>query len=415
MKHILLAWELGGGFGHLDRMKTLAACLLNDGYQVTVATCDLIRTQNYFSSLPVHCIQSPLCNISFPHLAQTPAYVHILYNAGYGDSGTLQFLISGWKQLFNDIHPDILIADHAPTALLVARDFNIPRINFGDGFTCPPPSKPLPFLSQTADREQVGVDEELVLQYCNRALYQEGLSPLSFLGELYQVDETFLLTVPELDHLGKRYQVHYCGGLPAEKKGCMPIWPVAYGRPRVFVYLQQFDELGLVLDLLARSSIEALVYIEGLPPSLQCAYQYYEHLRFSDQPVNVHSVLMDADLVISHGGHQMMLQTATAGIPQLHIPVTLEQQLLAFRCSLSGASLYGFADQIEAVLAECLASLTEKRANADSFSNRVSVYGSNPLGRCLALVNYYAHIRPAQKALEETEIWPEYTSPTEGL
>ena len=242
MKHIVLAWELGGGNGHLDRLKALAARLLSYGYRVSFITCNLNRTLRCFSDLPVSCFQAPRLQTPARFLEQTPAYIHILHNSGYGDIESCNQFIPAWYALISCLKPDMLIADHAPTALLVTREMGICRINYGDGFTCPRPSAPLPFLSRSVTRVQIIEDEKQVLENCNEVLSCMGLQPLDYLGELYEVDETFLLTIPELDHLGKRHQVHYCGGLPAKRRGVNPVWPAHRGGFKLFVYLQQFDE-----------------------------------------------------------------------------------------------------------------------------------------------------------------------------
>ena len=140
---------------------------------------------------------------------------------------------------------------------------------------------------------------------------------------------------------------------------------------------------------MAKAPVEALIYIAELSPSLQSQYQQYEHLQFSDAPVNIEQVLDEADFLVTHGGHQLMLQAAAVGVPQIHIPLTLEQQLLAYRCSLNGCSHYGFANEFSANLAVTLENYVEIKRRALQFSHKFSGYDSDPLGRCLALIHYH--------------------------
>ena len=232
-------------------------------------------------------------------------------------------------------------------------------------------------------------DEITVLEHCNNALRQNGLAPVQSLSEIYQVDETFLLTVPELDHLGGRLQVTYSGGLITDYSVLEPVWPDIQDWPKIFVYLQANEQLTDILESLSQASINAVIYINGLSPSLQSNYQQNSHIRFYDVPLNINKVLERADLVISHGGHQMSLQTALAGVPQLHIPLTLEQQLLAFRISRYGSSVYGFSWELKDRLHEMLRSLDFRKTSAASLAGKVAAYGHDPLSRCVALINYY--------------------------
>ncbi|WP_198516983.1 hypothetical protein, partial [Sinorhizobium meliloti] len=131
--------------------------------------------------------------------------------------GVLNRLVANWYQVLCELQPDMIITDHAPTALMVSRDMGIPRINFGDGFTCPAPEYPLSQLHESLSTDAIKSDERYVVEYCNKALAIQGISPISQLADIYQVNETFLMTLAELDHLGKRPQVFY-GGIPESER-----------------------------------------------------------------------------------------------------------------------------------------------------------------------------------------------------
>ena len=389
MAHILLAWEMGSGFGHLHRLKHIASQLVQNHHRVTLVSQQNHHVQNIFKDIKIQHIPIPLPTLP-PSLKQTPAYVHILFNAGYGHPYVLKQMVKNWHDIILALEPDLLIADHAPTALLVSRGINITRINYGDGFTCPPPSNPLPIFTKTVSRTDVKHDEQTLLSYCNNALHTINLPPLKYLSDIYKVDETFLLTVPELDHLGTRHQVHYCGALKTTQTGNLPHWPEHSGF-RLFAYLKPFHALPELLTCIASARLPTLVYIDGLPPSFQRNYQHYDHMVFSDHPLNMSAVLAEADLMISHGGHQAALQCAMAGVPQLHIPLTMEQQLLAHRCSLNGVSTYGFPSQFSTLLTAGIESLAEKKQRALNLSQRINKHGNqtDTFRRCLFLIEYH--------------------------
>ncbi len=404
MAHIVLAWELGGGLGHLKRLQALAKELLAAGHQLTLVSRDIENTRRIFAEWPVALIPSPLHPDTFPEaLEQTPAYAHILFNIGYGRPDILNEMVVRWHRLLESLAPDMLIADHAPTALMVSRDMAIPRINYGDGFTCPPPSDPLPLLYPTGaeagfDREDICLDdartsEQQMLEHCNQALALCNCSAMEKLGDIYRVDETFLMTVPALDHLGSRTQVSYSGLLPADDTGLVPHWPRGsdhrnHSRLRIFVYLKMQDYTETLLDTLSSSGLSVLVYIGGLPVSLEHKYQQSETLAFAEGALSIPRVLSQSDLVVSHGGHQLSSQCLMNGVPQMHLPINLEQQLLAARCEQTGASLTGTPDAFQKLLTKARERLPHLQYQAWEQSALLASF-LNPLGRCMALIEYH--------------------------
>ena len=396
MAHIVLAWELGGGFGHLTRLKALTRELLAAQHQVTLIARHLEPARAVFASLierfgDLNFVQAPFYNGHLPNsLEQTPAYVHVLFNVGYGHPEILNRLVANWYRTLCGLEPDMLIADHSPTALMTSRDMGIPRINFGDGFTCPPPSEPLPQLHNAFPLTTTLADEAKVLGSCNQALAVQGISPMNALADIYRVNETFLMTLAELDHLGARSQIHYSGVLSEEVESShtfQPIWPAVYG-PKIFVYLKVQEHLPSQLDVLGQTGLPVLAYIPDIDSELAGKYANSSSVKLLDQPVCMGKVLENAQLVVSHGGHQLAAECLLTGKPQIHLPLHLEQQLLALRCEQTGSSLSCHPAQLGTVLPQALENLARLTDSARQFSS-TQYRQRNPLGRCMALTNYW--------------------------
>ncbi|MTI12167.1 glycosyltransferase [Sansalvadorimonas verongulae] len=398
MAHIALAWELGGGFGHLSRLKTLAGELLAAGHQITLIARHLEPAREVFSPLfqqfgRVGYVQAPFYNGHLPNsLEQTPAYVHVLFNVGYGDSEVLGRLVSNWHRLLCELKPDMLIADHSPTALMVSRDMAIPRINFGDGFTCPLPTYPLPTLHNALPRSVIENDEAHVLSDCNEALEAQGISPMKELADIYRVNETFLMTLRELDHLGSRPQVNYGGVLFPESvqfEHQKPVWPPVYG-PKIFVYLKPREYLAAQLEVLEQTGLPVLACIPDVPFALVEKYANRPYVKLLHKPLNTGLALREAQLVVSHGGHQLTAECLMAGTPQIHLPLHLEQQLLAHRCRKTNCSRFAHPSELGLVLPQVLENLQNISHRAQQRAFQISRHQQkHSLGRCIALINYW--------------------------
>ncbi|CAM3718233.1 glycosyltransferase [Parendozoicomonas haliclonae] len=402
MAHIVLAWELGGGFGHLNRLLSLAQELLDAGYRVSLVARDAELARVHFRHLPIAIYQAPHIQEELPgSLAQTPAYVHVLFNVGYGDPEILGCLVRDWFYLLAELSPDLLIADHAPTALMVSRDWDIPRINYGDGFTCPAPTSPLPVLHGDISLNDVLQSEWQILGWCNQTLEQLGLSPLEWLGQIYDVDEVFLMTWPELDHLGHREQVCYHGVQPppprfnSQSYNAPPLQ--SCGMPHFFAYLKQTPWLESQLQVLSSLGVYGEVYVKDMAHSLREQYICRHEIRLLTEPADMHAVLLGTDLVISHGGHELTALCLQAGVPQLHVPLNLEQQLIARRCQQTGTSLSVEPHQFEEQLHSMLHNLRYYSDQAEQVVEKLTV-SPFPLRRCLVLIDHWLQVKQAVNA-----------------
>ena len=81
--------------------------------------------------------------------------------------------MQAWRSLFDAIAPDLLLADHAPTALLAARGRpGLRRALIGSGFFQPPAQQPLPSLREweRVPAQRLAQSETRVLDTCNAVL-----------------------------------------------------------------------------------------------------------------------------------------------------------------------------------------------------------------------------------------------------
>ena len=244
MAHILLAWELGEGLGHLVGLKPLVEELLRRGHRLSVALKDVSRGPLIFDADVVQLLQAPTKNRrSGDEIDVAWNFAHVLHNTGFSTTADLSALIAAWRNLLQLVQPDVVLLEHSPTALIAARTLDLPRILVGTGFVCPPDVQPLPNLRfwESCDESKLALAEVSVLANVNQVLERLDASPLNHLAQLYgEVDDQLLVTFAELDHYPQRIGAVYWGAA-THMSGTAPEWAPGE-RKKVFAYLKPFPK-----------------------------------------------------------------------------------------------------------------------------------------------------------------------------
>ena len=358
MSNILLAWELGGGLGHLGPFGPVADRLVARGHAVTVAARDVERACAVFGTRPVQIVQAPVSHKTYHGLADPPlSYSEILMRYGYLDAPQLSGLVRAWRGLLELTRADVLVADHAPSALLAARGLATSRVLFGSPFSVPPAVDPTPAMRSWVEvpRERLASSDAAVLKAINASL-PDDVPALGAVHEIF-ADATRLYTgVPVLDPYGAREAGDYLGLYNGTIASRAPSWPGGEGA-RVFVYLHaDYPQLDHALAALAESGSRCLVYLLGGSPARWQKYQG-PRLVFSAEPVDVAAAAADSEACVCHGGAGMINSVLRAGKPLLLVPSQLEQFLVAKRVEKLGCARVVHPDEEKPDLAGALAGL----------------------------------------------------------
>ena len=343
MAHIHLCWELGGGFGHVVRLKVLAQALLGRGHQVSLSLRDLMRPHALLAELDVPMFQAPVWLHQAVGLPPAQANLaETLFNCGYLEPAMLRGVLTGWRSLFTQLRPDLVVGDYAPTALVAARSLGLRSASVGNGFSSPPPARPLPPLRDW-DRipaERMAAAEARVLNTVNTLLGEFGAAaPFACAADLFAGDLSLLCTWPELDHYARPQEsAHWLGSNFLVDAGIEPSWPAGEG-PKVFAYLKATHPAhGAALRALVDEGCRTLVYMPevagagGREPPVSSPL-----LCYASGPVALQQALAQADLYVSHAGEATLAQSLLAGVPMLMLPSHTEQFLAARRVAASGA------------------------------------------------------------------------------
>lgn len=373
MAKILLAWELGGGLGHVTVLRPVAQALRRRGHQVLVAARDLCAAEKVFRGSGIPVIQAPFKQgpAVRPFIPQR-SYAHLLHHAGFESKDELSALVGAWSALFDLIRPDVTLFDHSPTALLASRGRRMRRALIGTGFCAPPAGDALPDMRPwlPPQRQRLVDDEARTLATANSVLQDIGRPSLDRLSDIYgQADENLLTSYPELDHFGSRDGVRYWGTFQA-CPGIKPVWPKGTGK-RIYAYLKRTKTVADSIRALGECGHPTIIFAPGLGDGIRSRFAF-PNLHVSSEPLEMHALASESDLAVLNGTHGATAEFLMAGKPILQLPIYLEQRLVAQRTVDLGAGLTANRTRFGEICRQLDALLQDSqfRKNAESFAAR---------------------------------------------
>lgn len=339
MARVLLAWELGGNYGHLVALRALACELRRHGHECVFAVRMLGPAQEFLDPKLGPLVQSPVRLTPGGRRVRTQlSYASLLHNVGFNDPLELAGRIQAWRTLYGALRTEFVFADHSPVALVAARTLGIPAARVGNGFTLPPVLAPFPAFRPRANLPQSVLlrNEAVVLKELNHALALLKLRPLPLLQDIFHGTTPALLTYAPLDH----YEVERTEafrGLPDYSYGAPPKWPDGKG-PKIFAYLRQSPALPVVLKALKQSKARVLLRLPGSAADAAAAVQR-PGLAVAPSAVHFRAAAESADAFINYGAHATVTEFLLAGKPGVLVPDLSERVLTARRAVSLGAAL----------------------------------------------------------------------------
>lgn len=370
---VLYAWELGNSLGHIGAFLPVAKKLRDQGATVVWAVSDVDIAARTITEENFNYLQSPVATDRFQEKAPV-SFSDILLHYGYSNPAVLYDLTTAWRDLLAHIGAKLLLADHAPTAILAARTLDIPVMLFSYGFCVPPPVTPLPCLRPwfPVEHSKLEALEQSALYTINFVLNKFGRSSLQSVAELYDVQEPTLLTYPELDHFGEhRKDAKYWGSIYSAFSTLKASWPMGKGA-QVFAYLRrETPHAEAVLSALSSSSYRSVVVCPDAPDNWLTKYNQGS-LTTTRLILDSTTFIQGADVAITYGGHGLTAGFLRAGKPVLVLPAQLEQYLLAKR--------------VEALGAGCLLNPNDSASNVEDL-----IHGLTQGSRYAAAAKAFAH------------------------
>ncbi|HEY5602566.1 MAG TPA: nucleotide disphospho-sugar-binding domain-containing protein [Gammaproteobacteria bacterium] len=350
MLRVLLIWELGGGFGHYSTLLPVAEEFARRQCQPYLSLQDLASSQHLLANSPFPLLQSPLWLHVPANSATNPlsSYSDILKTFGFLHPIELSGMVKAWRGMYDLVNPDLLVFNHAPTALLAARGLKIPKVTLGSGFFIPPKTDPFPpfYYWRENNLAKQKSQEQRILNSVNQVLEKLSVPVLNSLPELLAVDCDFITAFPEYDHYPFRHGGAYAGPISVDDEGATPVWPGS-GEKRIFVYvISRFPGLINLIEGLLATNYHILMYVKGASSALIQKYEC-KRLHFSTIPVKLEEVIPQADLAITHAGIGTTMNFVMGGIPLLLLPRQTEQYLFSKRVVERGSAIVLDADNLK--------------------------------------------------------------------
>ncbi len=343
---ILFCWEFGGGLGHVYRILPVGAEFLKQGCEVILAAAGLNPAlKRQFPEFSF--VQPPAWELPPQPLPLSQNYGENLLKNGYRDADSLRKHLNAWAGLMDSHQPDLVVAEHAPTALIAARSKGIPRAAMGTGFSMPPLTDPMPGLQPwfKIPDQLLGLKEQKFLDTVNPVLKSAGCAPLASVADIFQESDRLLCTYPEFDHYPARENMPYQGPVVYSSPDIKPQWP-SESHDNVFLYLNSDNRFLLpILAQLKILGLPVLAYIPGLT-DLERQSMERSRLRIIPDPVNLADAGQRCRFAVSQGGHNTGALMLLQGVPLLLCPRQMEQAIWAYRIEEQDLGvMFSFFDQ----------------------------------------------------------------------
>lgn len=342
MATIVLNWELGAALGHIGRYLTIALRLRERGHRPVLVLRDISQAESVLGPHGIEFLQAPVWLTRVQGLPPDLNFTETLFRFGFLRPDGLLSMAKAWRAVWDLLQPQLMLFDHAPTALLAARGFSAPRMILGNSFAVPPRVRPLPryrwWTDGAGEHARLAETEVRTTQNCNSVLEHLGAPPIAQLADLFEAEATYICARPKLDVYGERADGEYIGSINSLSMGADPVWPPGDGPP-VFAYLKSdYKHLDALFGAIGKSRARYLIYAAGLSEHLRRCHES-EHVAFSVTPVRMREVVRQCAAIICHAGGMTDIALDHAK-PVLLLPTQMEQTMTSHRVDALGAGLF---------------------------------------------------------------------------
>lgn len=319
-KTVLLAWELGNGLGHIQKLVPVARTLAKHGLRPVFAVRDFSRTYPLLRELAFDVLQAPdFAPVATQQMGFVASYSDILGRMGFDSVERLESMVEAWQGILDQVRPDLIVCDHSPALCLTAAAA-IPTVVVGNGF-CVPPTRFAQFPKLLPDKPLEYPEAQLLAVI--QAIQRRRQRPVpATLPGLFAEASCFVTAFPELDPYLDERSEPVVG--PLEAIGTPSLLPE---KPSYFAYLDaEYPGVERILTGLSLSGYAGRAYLRNLSNEQRAVWQH-PGLEILQRPLPLPDALTNASVIIHHASGGAAQHALAVGRPQLVFPTHLEQAL----------------------------------------------------------------------------------------
>jgi len=358
---ILLAWELGEGLGHVQRLLRVGRALAAQGHQLVLALCNVAEPWPLFQEDAFAVLQAPYWNYR-PRPNQQPflasSLADVLAVRGWETVQTLLPLVEAWRHLVEMVQPALIVTDFSPTLCLAAYEA-LPVVQVGNWFPMAPVQQAT-FPLLVPGQPPVLPQEELlaVVQEVQR---RRGRPIPPTLTSILAAGDRFPVFFPELDPYGEERAEPVWDPLET-----LPAPAPANPQPRFFAYLTADNpNVEAYLSHLALTGCPGTAYLRNAPAEMKERLRL-QGLTILDQPARLEEMLIQSAVIVHHAGSNTAHSALAAGRPQILFPQHLEQVVNAQMLARLGVAVFLLRNAAHEAAGRALRQLLTDRRYLDS-------------------------------------------------
>jgi len=366
-KTVLLINQLGAGFGHVSALLPIGAALAGRGHSIVCSMADMLHASLSLRRVGFPVVQAPV----WPgrRSDEPSSYADLLVLNGFESVPALMLMVQAWQDLFDIIAPDLIVADHSPTAALAAYG-SIPTVLVGNGFAMPPHDLPgFPILQP--GRDALAPEARLLEAVCEVQDRRGRPAPPSLPG-LFAAEFRAVLTLPELDPYDSQRNEQVLGPM-----GQLPPYRPSPPSRSVYAYLAtDHPEIEEIAAGLALADADISCHVRGDNGRI-AEFLAARGVAVLEEPADLANTLPSCAAVVSHGSLGMAHAALAAGRPQLTLPHDLEKRSAAAALDGLGVS----STIIDNVDASTVAAQIDRLISDSEYGHRASVCAQSILAR----------------------------------
>jgi len=246
------------------------------------------------------------------------SYGDMLALLGFDSVPALMLMTSAWQDLFDLVAPDLIVANHSPTAALTARG-SIPVALIGNGFEMPPTS--LPAFPPLKSGTEPMADELKLVETVSEVQRHRGREIPQTLPAILGADYRAVCVLPELDPYAEQRNEPILDPLDP-----LPRYRPAPNDRSVFAYIGvEHSDLYEIADGLAAADARVTCHVRGDPGTIGASLAKRGVTVLTD-PADLTEMLPASDVVVGYASAGISQAALAAGRPQLALPYDLEKE-----------------------------------------------------------------------------------------